>query len=123
MSGATGKKGTAVRARGFALLRQVYAELFAQLGDIYSPSELLIAAQTLIDVSSDEYITQTYQDALSYPGYYSFAVDTMISQRPWLLLSNELRCDNLGDDRFAADENLKSRLSRLHNPDRYFHRG
>lgn len=123
MADRAGNKEKSNRARGLALLRQVYAELFAQLGDIYSPAELLVAAQTLIDVSSDEYTSKTYQDTLAYPGYYSYSVDMMISERPWFLLANEMRCDNLGDDRFAADENLKNRLRRFHNPDRYFHRG
>ena len=115
-------KGTR-RARGLGLLRQVYAELYAQLGDEYSPLDLLRAAQALIDVTKSEYTSKSYQDGLHHPGYYSHAVDTMIGYQPWCLLENEQRCDNLGDERLEADFNVKQRLSSLYNPDRYYHRG
>lgn len=116
-------KHTSTRARGLDLLRQVYAELLVNLRDEYSPAELLRAAQALIDVTQDEYTTKLYQDGLHHSGYYSHAVDTMIGYRSWCLLENELRCDNLGDERLDDDPNIKERLRSLHNPDRYYHRG
>jgi hypothetical protein len=107
------------RARGLELLKQVYAELHWSLGDVYSPAELLRAAQSLIDVSNSEYSSKTYQDGVHYPGYYSYAVDTMIEQNPWAVFANEGRADNLDDDRFAANWNAVQRLLRLYNPDAY----
>jgi hypothetical protein len=73
----------------------------------------LKAAQALIDVHDREYTTERYQDAILHPGYFSFAVDSMISQRPWWLLENERRCDNLSDERLFADRNVCERLKIL----------
>jgi hypothetical protein len=91
----------------------VYDELFTQLGDRYSPIDLLKAAQALLDVHDSEYTTALYQDELVHPGYFSHSVDSMIRGRPWWLLENEKRCDNLGDERLFADRNLRERLKRL----------
>lgn len=116
------KKGN-TRARGLELLRQVYSELHRCLGDEYSPSELLRAAQSLIDVSNSEYSSKTFQDGIHHPGYFSHPVDMMISDHSWMLLENELRCDNLTDERLAYDPNVLRRLKYFYNPDPYYHRG
>lgn len=112
MAFGNGHAGKIGRARGLELLRQVYAELHACLGDQYSSAELLKAAQSLIDIRNREYSTSTYQDIVHYAGYYSYSVDTMI-ERPWLLLENEMRCDNLGDERLALNAYAQERLRRL----------
>lgn len=112
MAFANGQVGKGSPARGVELLRQVYAELYACLGDVYSSVELLRAAQSLIDLRNQEYSAKTYQDELHYSGYYSHAVDSMI-ERPWLLLENELGCDNLGDERLALNVQAQQRLRRL----------
>ncbi len=98
-------------ARGAELLRQVYAELYACLGQQYSPAELLKAAQGLIDLRNQEYTDRTYQEELHYSGYYSHAVDRMI-ERPWLLLENEPRCEGVDDD-LIVDAYAQQRLRRL----------
>jgi hypothetical protein len=121
-AGAVGKEGTS-RARGLELLRQVYAELHRCLGDEHSPAELLRAAQALIDVSNAEYSSKSFQDGIHHPGYYSHPVDAMISEYPWILLENELRCDNLTDERLECSPNVLRRLKYFYNPDRYYHRG
>jgi hypothetical protein len=123
MGGQESKNGKASRSRGLDLLRKVYAELYAELSDTFTPAELLRAAQALIDVSSDEYSLKKYADSVRHPGYYSHDVDRMISESPWWLLSHELRCDNLGDERFNLNANVRQRLKDLYNPDSYDYRG
>ena len=110
-------------SRGFDRLRRVYEELSAFLGDAYSPAELLKAAQALIDVNDSEYSAKRYQDAALHPGYYSYAVDSMIIGQAWWLLENELGSDNLSDERLAGDWNAQQRLKKFYNPDSYYHRG
>jgi len=116
-------KQASTKARGLELLRQVYAELHRCLGDEYSPTELLRAAQALIDVNKSEYSSKTFQDGVQHSGYYSHPVDSMISDFPWTLVENELRLDNLTDERLQNNPNILHRLRYFYNPDPYYHRG
>lgn len=109
------------RARGLGLLRQVYAELYLQLGDRFSPSELLQAAQTLIDVSRDEYGDTLFKEGRLSSGYYSLAVDEMLEKRPWWPLNNE-RTGQSVDDRLADDERAQRRLKSFFGPNTHFKR-
>jgi hypothetical protein len=111
------------RSRGLDLLRSVYAELYAELGDTFSPGELLKAAQALIEVTRDEYSAKKYQDGVHHRGYYSHEVDTMVRENAWHLMWHERRCDNLGDERLESDQNSMRRLRELYYPDPYYHRG
>lgn len=111
-----GKPRIARRARGLDLLRQVYAELHRCLGDDYSPSELLRAAQSLIDISNTEYTNETFQDGIHYSGYYSRSVDAMIEGNPWLVYITEGRHD---DDPLSSPFDVTQRLRRLYKPDRF----
>jgi hypothetical protein len=104
------------RPRGLELLRQVYAELHQCLGDDYTASELLRAAQSLIDISNIEYASETYQDGIHYPGYYSNPVDVMIASRPWSVYAAEGGHD---DDPLLPPDEVAQRLRRLHRPDRF----
>lgn len=110
------------QARGLDLLRQVYAELYLQLGDRFSPAELLQAAQTLIDVSRDEYGNTLFKEGRLSPGYYSYAVDEMLGKRPWWPLENE-RLAQSGEERLAQDERAQQRLKHFFGPNTYFKRG
>lgn len=123
MSGNEGVPLKTSRPRALDVLRRVYAELYLHLSEEYSPAELLLAAQTLIDVTDEEYGLKTYQDGVSHPGYFSYDVDSMIRNRPWVLLENESRCDNLDDERLALNSHAKHKLRSLYNPDKYYHRG
>jgi hypothetical protein len=108
---------------GLALLRQVYDELYQQLGEDFSPAELLSAAQTLIEVSDYEYGLETYQDGQTHPGYYSLAVDNMISSRQWWVLRVEAMADDLQEEYATSILERAQNLKRLYNPDPYYHRG
>lgn len=112
-----------VRRGGASLLREVYAELYASLGQIYSPREILIAAQKIIDIHALEYSSQQYDESLHHATEYSSAVDLMIRHHPWKVSGLERRCDNLADERFNADEIATRQLKRYYNPDKYLHRG
>ena len=111
------------RSSGFALLRQVYEELYTHLGEEYSASDLLRAAQTLIEVTDEEYAEASSKDQREQPGYYSFEVDWMFDNRQWWLYDIEQREDHLGDDRLSENYNARQRLKKLYNPDPYVHRG
>jgi len=111
------------RSGGLELLRQVYEELYNHLREEFSPAEILRAAQTLIDVTDQEYSDKRYQDGSLHPGYYSFAVDRMILHREWWVLLTELSSDNLTDERLSENHNAKMKLKRFYNPDPYYHRG
>ena len=74
------------RSKGMALLREVYAELYEVLGQLYSPREILIAAQKLIDIYSAEYSDQIYEGSPHYATEYSRPVDNMIEIHPWSVL-------------------------------------
>lgn len=110
-------------ARGATLLRDVYAELYASLGQIYSPREILIAAQRIIDIHSLEYSDELYQEGSHSDTEYSKPVDLMILNRPWSVLRLEQRCDNLEDQRFESNNHGRYKLKRFYNPDVYLHRG
>lgn len=117
------KTSSQKRRGGLELLRQVYDELYNQLGEDFSPAELLRAAQTLIDVTKDEYGTKSYQDGQLHPGYYSTDVDQMITNQQWLILNVEDGpLDALEDSVTSLRERSQS-LKRLYNPDAYYHRG
>jgi hypothetical protein len=107
------------RARGLDLLRQVYDELYANLGDEFSAAELLQAAQTLIDVTNEEYGLSTYQDAQVHPGYYSFEVDKMLQVREWWILKTERSAEDSDDDIHHRDNETKARLRRYYTPDSF----
>ena len=108
--GTNPKQQNGGRTRGLELLRRVYDELYLNLGEDYSAVELLKAAQTLIDVTEEEYGLDTYQDANDHPGYYSFAVDNMIVSRSWWILQNERSRDDFSDDGLARDDSAMRRL-------------
>jgi hypothetical protein len=107
------------RARGLDLLRQVYDELYANLGDEFSAAELLQAAQTLIDVTNEEYGLSSYQDGQVHPGYYSFEVDKMLQAREWWILKTERSSDDSDDDIQHRDNENKARLRRYYTPDSF----
>lgn len=111
------------RAGGLDLLRQVYDELYTELSEEYSPAELLAAAQTLIDVTDEEYVDPREVARANRPGYFSIDVFRQITGRPWLVLENEEHNDGLSDDRFLMDYETKEKIGRFHRPDRYYHRG
>lgn len=110
------------RREGLELLRQVYAELYQHLGDTFSPAELLQAAQTLIDVSRDEYADAQFQDGQLYPNYYSQAVDLMIVRRPWWLASIEEVSQDELDERRVDDDRANRRLRRYFGPFTHYRR-
>lgn len=116
-------KSSKVGRSGPSLLREVYAELYAVLGQIYSPREILIAAQKIIDINALEYFDQQYQESPHYSTDYSKAVDLMIRYHPWKVFRIEQRCDDLADERFSADEFARMDLKKYYNPDKYLHRG
>lgn len=117
------KDSPAGRRGGLGLLRQVYDELYTQLGEDFSPAELLQAAQTLIDITAEEYVQNSYQDGQLHPGYYSFEVDQMIGNRDWWILRVESAPLELWEDESFPALERTQRLKRLYNPDPYFHRG
>jgi len=79
------------REGGLGLLVKVYEELYLQLGEDFSPDELLRAAQTLIDVTADEHITSGQSDGIRQDGYFSADTDSMIRRSPWLVCERERR--------------------------------
>ncbi|RYG97603.1 MAG: hypothetical protein EON58_09340 [Alphaproteobacteria bacterium] len=121
---AGGLKDSPSRRRGgLELLRQVYDELYNQLGEDFSPAELLRAAQTLIDVTKEEYGAKSYQDGQLHPGYYSYDVDSMITNQQWLLLGVEAMSLDAREDMATSLRERSQSLKRLYNPDAYYHRG
>ncbi|MFZ4380924.1 MAG: hypothetical protein ACOYO0_03020 [Sandarakinorhabdus sp.] len=78
-------------ARGFELLKQVYGELYHQFGEDYSAEELLKAAQVLIGVTREEYVSEGYEDMQSYSGYFSRDTDYMILHQSWRILEVEIK--------------------------------
>ena len=117
-----GTKGRNSRT-GPGLLREVYAELQFALGSSFSPKELLIAAQKLIEISSAEYSDSTFQDGISYPGYYSRDVDFMINHQPWCLVEYECNCLDFDEERYRDGYRAQQKLRQYYYPDTYFHRG
>lgn len=117
------KNGNGKRYRGIELLRRVYDELYTQLSDDFSPSELLQAAQTLIDITNAEYADTSSEDEQAHAGYFSYSVDTIIGGSPWLALENEYGNDHLGDDRFSMDFEAPARVRRYYIAQQYVHRG
>ena len=83
------------KAKGLELLKQVYGELYFQLGEDYSAEELLRAAQTLIDISKDEYGPVDLSENRINAGYFSRDVDTMINLNSWLILSRESKLNDI----------------------------
>lgn len=84
----------AQRPRGFNLVKQVYAELSATLGDEYSASDLLRAAQVLVETTREEGEADWDQvDWHRHSNYYSAPVDEMLINRHWFILMNE-KCDS-----------------------------
>lgn len=77
--------------KGFERVKQVYSELYRHLGEEYSAEELLRAAQILIDVTRDEYVSDGFEDGQSHSGYFSRATDSMIRYNSWLILENECK--------------------------------
>ena len=71
------------RPRGFDILRRVYDELYTHLNDEFSPAELLLAAQTLIDVTNAEYVDSNLDNNQHHYGYFSYPVDTIMTKSPW----------------------------------------
>lgn len=118
-----GAEGKSTRLKGFELLRRVYDELYTHLSDEFSLAELLQAAQTLIDISRTEYIEINSNTDHHHYGYFSYPVDKMISDSPWLVLENEFYNDDLGDDRFSMDFEAPNLLKRFYRIDPYVHRG
>lgn len=116
-------KPPAKRRGGFKLLRQIYDELYSQLGDDFAPAELLRAAQTLIEITNEEYATESSHEGHHHSGYFSFAVDYMIVEREWWLLAIEALPVDVSEDESAINREAKQRLKRLYNPDPYYHRG
>ena len=111
------------RRGGLNLLRQVYDELYHQLGAEFSPAELLLASQTLIDVTKAEYGSESYQDGQLHPGYYSFDVDHMINNQHWWLLKVEQAAIDVNDDEISLPFGRPDALKKYYNPDVYLHRG
>lgn len=111
------------KSKGLQLLKQVYEELYAQLGDDFSTVELLQAAQTLIDVTNAEYAESSVDNDQHYAGYFSFSVDVMIGRSPWLVLDYEYGNDHLGDERFTMDFDAPNRIKRYYYIEPYVHRG
>lgn len=116
-------KPKAKKSKGLQLLKQVYDELYTQLGDDFSPVELLQAAQTLIDVTNTEYAESSVGIDHHYAGYFSFSVDAIIGGSPWLALEYEYGNDHLGDDRFRMDFEAPNRIKRYYYIEPYVHRG
>lgn len=79
------------RVGGLGLLTRVYEELYLHLGEEFSPADLLKAAQTLIDVTSEEYGINEYSDSPARDGYFSAETDKMIKNQPWLIFERESR--------------------------------
>lgn len=75
--------------KGFELVKRVYSELYRQFGEDYSAEELLRAAQVLIDVTREEYVSEGYEDIQSHSGYFSRTTDTMIQNNAWLVFNTE----------------------------------
>ena len=108
---------------GNSLLRAVYAELHLSLGELFSPKDLLVAAQKLIDISTSEYSDSSFQDEIRHNGYYTRDVDHMIMNQPWVVAGHEDNCTEFYEDENDRHRQSESRVKRYHNPDRYFYRG
>ena len=75
--------------RGVTLFAVVFAELSAQLGEEFSTSELMRAAQQLIDFSKSEYISKTYKDVAERSGYYSWDLVRAFRLHAWQIAGEE----------------------------------
>lgn len=108
---------------GNSLLRAVYAELQLSLGELFSPKDLLLAAQKLIDISKSEYADGSFQDEIPHNGYYTRDVDHMIKHHPWVVAEHEDNSTEFYEDENYRYRQFESRVRHYHNPDRYYHRG
>ena len=82
---------------GLNLLQQIYAELYHELGEDYSPKELLSAAQHFIDAIQQEREVNEI-GSRHFAGYFSYDTDIIITNRPWLVYEYERRIHGLKID-------------------------
>jgi hypothetical protein len=111
------------RRGGLRLLLQVYSELEAGLGEDFSVDELLLAAQTLIEVTDEEYALGIVDDGVERPNYYTHDVDWWTGDRAWRLVYGERKSGNDYDDQSEGHREAMTRLRALYNPCKYLHRG
>lgn len=79
----------AKKYRGLNQFVLVYAELKKFGADVASPTELLKAAQQLIDISRREYKDLVGVEYAQRANYYSKDVLAAMEQHPWLIVSME----------------------------------
>lgn len=110
------------RRNDLALFRLVYAELEANAPDDVSPRELLMAAQTLIEITDEEYGLERYKERGWVANYFSRAVDKFISSAGWSLYLSERRIDNDCDVRVENDLKSMEMLHRLNKSSNFLDR-
>ena len=113
---------TSKQLRGFALVRQIYDELYTELSEEFSAAELLRAAQMLIETAREEYGDSSFQDGHLHPGYYSFPVDRMIGKQDWWILGVEAMALDQFDDYTSPRSQSLAKLREFYNPEPYDHR-
>lgn len=78
--------------RGMRLLSAIFGELAESLNEKeISTAELLEAAQKLIELSKNEYISKEDKDAAQYAGYFSYNLTMAFEKYQMRILLNELR--------------------------------
>lgn len=107
------------KMRGSQLVAHVFCELREELGDEFSAEELLQAAESLINLSREEYILRSLDSDRERPDYRNDNVCHAFERRRWEVLLKELRDDSIEDDRlstnFEANLFLNHLLKRLGN--------
>lgn len=107
------------RTSNLNLLRQVFAELTTALGDDYSPTELLKAAQILIDTAKAEQDADwTLADWNHHPDYYNQDTYTVLSSNPWMALEHEIDSKLMYDSSKWSDDEISHYFRDLHNINR-----
>jgi len=82
--------------RGTRLLSAIFGELAGALSEEeISTAELLEAAQKLIELSKNEYISKENKDAVQYAGYFSYDMMLAFEKYQGRVFVNEFRmwCD------------------------------
>lgn len=78
--------------RGMRLLSAIFGELAESLSEEeISTAELLEAAQKLIELSKNEYISKEEKDVAQYAGYFSYNLTLAFEKYQMRILLNETR--------------------------------
>ena len=101
------------KLRGSTLVAHVFSELRHELGDEFSTEELLQAAESLISLSRDEYISQALETETEKSDYRNDNVCRSFERRLWEMLRQEIRDDSIEDDRLSTDFEAKVFMDHL----------